>query len=148
MSSTLASPSAGGAAMATPTASAETSERVEAEKLLSSAGSQQQHHELPWTSMGVTCDAAAFGAGLRVHRYGNSPTFISGHRTRCFCLRCSTTRRLSPHLPSQRGAYWQAVQQTADADYLNDSSINEFDYQSIYHFLVKLSPDVIFRLIL
>lgn len=147
MSSTLASPSAGGAAMATPTASAETSERVEAEKLLSSAGSQQQHHE-PWTSMGVTCDAAAFGAGLRVHRYGNSPTFISGHRTRCFCLRCSTTRRLSPHLPSQRGAYWQAVQQTADADYLNDSSINEFDYQSIYHFLVKLSPDVIFRLIL
>lgn len=86
--------------MATPTASAETSARVEEEtrphqaKLslflyLSVRLSAEAHRLVIKSRVEVTCDAAVFGAGLRANRYGNGAAFVPGHRTRGSGLRRS-----------------------------------------------------------
>lgn len=61
--------------------------------------SQQQS----WDSEELTCDAAVFGAGLRVHCDGHSTVFVSGHWTGRLWFRCSASGLLPSHLLSQQG---------------------------------------------
>lgn len=64
----------------------------------------------------VTCDAAAFGAGLCVHGYGNSSACISTHRTNSQRLCGSRSSLLSSALLQE----WSVLQRLPEDGQTND----------------------------